>query len=70
VGEVIVLAEVARARRRARARALHAACRSIIAASVEAARIELARASSRERDLRRSRLRKLEELDAYAAALG
>jgi hypothetical protein len=67
VGEVIVLAEVMRARRRAHARAT---CRRILADSVAAARAGLASAPERERHVLLARLRKLEELDAYAAALG
>ncbi|MGH7895018.1 MAG: hypothetical protein ACREQL_10130 [Candidatus Binatia bacterium] len=67
---VIVLAEVARARRQRAVRALHAACRRILAASVVAARAELATAPPDEQDVRTTRLRKLEELAAYAAALG
>jgi hypothetical protein len=70
VGEVIVLAEVMRARRRAHARALHAACRRILAQSVAATRAGLASVPERERHVLLARLRKLEELDAYAAALG
>ena len=65
-----MLAEVMRARRRAHARALHAACRRILADSVAAARAGLADAQERERHVLLARVRKLEELDAYAAALG
>ena len=65
-----MLAEVMRARRRAHARALHAACRRILAETVAAARAGLATAPDDERHIRLARLRKLEELDAYAAALG
>jgi hypothetical protein len=51
-------------------RVVHAACRRIIEASVVAARDELAVASPDERPVRAARLRKLVELEAYAAAIG
>jgi len=57
-------------RRQRVARALHARCRMLIAASVDAARIELAAAPARERPVRVARLRKLEQLEQYADALG
>ena len=50
--------------------ALHARCRIIIAASVAAARADLAHAPTRERAVRSARLRKLEKLEAYALVLG
>ena len=70
MGEVIAYAEIARARRVRTMRAVHATCRRIIADSVGAARAELAMASPEEWGVRVARLRKLEELEAYAAALG
>jgi hypothetical protein len=70
VGDVIAFAEVVRVRRQRVARALHARCRIIIAASVAAARADLAHAPPRERAVRSARLRKLEKLEAYAVALG
>ena len=69
MGEVIAFAEVARARRVRATRTLHAACRRIIAGTVAAARQELAAAPPHERWIRVARLRKLEELEAYAAAI-
>ena len=51
-------------------RAVHATCRRIIADSVGAARADLATAPPDEWLVRVARLRKLEELEAYAAALG
>jgi hypothetical protein len=70
VGEVIALAEVARARRARAARTLHAACRRILANTVASARTELVLAPPNEWRVRLARLRKLEELEAYAAAMG
>jgi hypothetical protein len=70
VAQVIVLAEVVRARRQRAVRVMHATCRRILAASVVAARAELAVAPADEWSIRMARLRKLEELAAYAAALG
>ena len=70
MGEVIAYAEVARARRVRATRAVHAACRRIIEASVVMARDELAVAPPHERPVRAARLRKLVELEAYAAAIG
>ena len=67
---MIAYAEVARARRVRATRAVHAACRRIIADAVVAARDALAAAPPDERSLRIARLRKLEELEAYAAAVG
>lgn len=43
---------------------------AILAASVGAARAQLVVAPARERWVRMARLRKLEELEGYAAALG
>jgi hypothetical protein len=70
VGEVIAYAEVARARRVRAMRTVHAACRRIIEASVASARADLGVAPFDERPIRAARLRKLEELEAYAAAIG
>lgn len=70
MGEVIAFAEIARARRVRATRSVHAACRRIIERTVETARMELAAAPPEERPLRMARLRKLEELEAYAAAVG
>jgi hypothetical protein len=70
VGEVIAFAEVARARRVRATRTVHAACRRIITCTVLAARAELGTAPPDEWPIRVARLRKLEELEAYAAAIG
>jgi hypothetical protein len=70
VGEVIAFAELVRMRRQRVARAVHARCRMLIAASVDAARTELAGAPGRERAVRVARLRKLEQLEEYVSALG
>jgi len=70
VGEVIAFEEIVRMRRRRVARAVHARCRVILAASVAAARAELLHAPAAEHPVRITRLRKLEELEAYAGALG
>ena len=70
MGEVIAFAELVRMRRQRVARAVHARCRMLIAASVDAARIELAAAPTMERPVRVARLRKLEQLEQYADALG
>lgn len=70
VGEVIAFAELVRMRRQRVARAAHARCRVLIAASIEAARIELGTAPPSERPVRVARLRKLEQLEEYAGALG
>ena len=70
MGEVIAFAEVARARRVRATRTVHAACRRIIAGTVAAARVELGSAPPDEWPVRAARLRKLEELEAWAAAIG
>ena len=70
MGEVIAFAEIIRMRRQRVARAVHARCRMLIAASVLAARAELAAAPAREQPVRIARLRKLEQLHEYASALG
>ena len=69
MGEVIAFADIVQMRRRRTAQRLHAHCLAILSASVAAARIELATGPLRER-VRVARLRKLEELETYAAALG
>lgn len=66
---MIAYAEIARARRVRVRRAVHAACRQIIAQTVASARVELDGAPPEERFVRVARLRKLEELEAYAAAM-
>jgi hypothetical protein len=48
----------------------HARCLAILSASVTVARAELVVAPARERAVRIARLRKLEDLETYAAALG
>jgi len=70
VGEVIAFADIVQMRRRRTAQQLHASCLAIISASVATARAELATAPLRERATRVARVRKLEELETYAAALG
>ncbi len=70
MGEVIAFAELVRMRRQRVARAVHARCWMLIAASVDAARTELAGAPVRERAVRVARLRKLEQLEEYVSALG
>lgn len=70
MGEVIAFAELVRVRRQRVARAVHARCKVLIAVSVSVARDELARAPAGERAVRLARLRKLEELEDYASALG
>jgi hypothetical protein len=70
VGEVIAFAELVRVRRQSVARALHARCRVVLADSVAVAREELVHAPVRERGVRLARLRKLEDLEEYASALG
>ena len=70
MGEVIAFAEIVRLRRQRDARAVHARCRMLIAASVVAARAELPGAPAPERPVRIARLRKFEQLHDYASALG
>jgi hypothetical protein len=70
VGELIAFEEIVRMRRRRVSRALHDRCRAILAESVTVARAGLAVAPAHERPVRLSRLRKLEELEAYADTLG
>ncbi len=70
VGELIPFAELVRMRRQRVARAVHARCRMLIAASIDAARIELVTAPVSERRIRVARLRKLEQLEQYADMLG
>jgi hypothetical protein len=69
VGEVIAFADVVLRRRRRVARQVHARCLEILEASVAAARMELAGGPPIERAVRVRRLRKLEELHAYALML-
>ena len=70
MGEIIVFADIVQLRRRRTARQLHGRCLAILAATVATARTELVTAPARERWVRMRRLRKLEELHAYATALG
>jgi hypothetical protein len=70
VGDVIPFEEIVRMRRQRVARAYHARCMVILAASVEAARVACAELPARERWVCVARLRKLEELEAYAASFG
>ena len=70
MGEVIAFAELVRMRRRRVARAVHARCRELIAAAVETARADLIDAPVAEHGVRIARLRKLEQLEQYASALG
>ena len=70
MGEVIAFADIVQMRRRRMARQLHGRCLAIISASVIAARAELPLAPFGERAVRVTRLRKLEELETYAGALG
>jgi hypothetical protein len=67
VGEVVRFAEVVRMRRQRENRRRHARCVSIISASVSAARVAVATAPAAERWVWMSRLRKLEELEAWAS---
>ena len=69
VGEVIAFAEIVRRRRRRLAREQHVQCVEILERSVEAARCELVTAPVSERWIRAARLRKLEDLHAYAAMI-
>ena len=69
VGEVIAFAEIVRRRRRRLAREQHAACVEVLRRSVETARGELLTAPTAERWIRAARLRKLEDLHAYAVML-
>ena len=69
VGEVIAFAEIVRRRRRRLAREQHALCVEILERSAEAARRELVAAPISERWIRAARLRKLEDLHAYAAMI-
>lgn len=70
VGEVIAFAEVVRCRRRRVAREQHVRCVEILRLSVEVARGELGVTPTSERWIRAARLRKLEDLHAYASMLG
>lgn len=70
MGEVIAFADIVLARRRRTVRQLHTRCTAILADAVATARGELERAPAVERRVRVRRLRKLEELVEYAAAVG
>jgi hypothetical protein len=69
VGEVIAFADIVQLRRRRTTAQLHGRCLAILAASVVAARADLAAAPQRERGVRMARLRKLVELELYATAV-
>jgi hypothetical protein len=69
VGEVVAFAEIVRRRRRRLAREQHVLCVEILRRSVETARGQLVAAPTSERRVRASRLRKLEDLHAYAVML-
>ena len=69
VGEVIAFAEIVRRRRRRLAREQHAICVEILRRSVDTARDDLATAPIAEHWIRTARLRKLEDLHAYAVML-
>ena len=69
MGEVIAFAEIVRRRRRRLAREQHALCVEILERSVEVLRRELVSAPTSERWIRAARLRKLEDLHAYAAMI-
>ncbi len=69
MGEVIAFAEIVRRRRRRLAREQHVRCVEILRRSVEAARGDLVAAPTSERWVRVTRLRKLEDLHAYAVML-
>jgi hypothetical protein len=70
VGEVVRFAEVVRMRRQRESRRCHARCLGIISASVAAARIAVATAPVAERNVWLSRVRKLEELEAWVSGGG
>ena len=70
MGEVIAFADIVQMRRRRTAQRLHAHCLAILSASVTAAEADLAAAPWRDRAVRVTRLRKLVDLEAYAAAVG
>jgi hypothetical protein len=70
VAEVIAFAEVVRRRRRRVAREQHGRCLEVLRRSVEAAGVELAVAPASEWRVRSARLRKLQDLHAYAIMLG
>jgi len=70
VGEVIAFADIVLMRRRRTVRQLHERCVAVVAASVAAARAELATAPIHERAVWVSRVRKLEELEVYASMVG
>jgi len=70
VGELVALSSFSERRRSREARRLHAACRDILAGSIEATRLAVAASVPAERAVQLRRLRKLEEAQAYAEALG
>ena len=70
MGEVIAFADIVLMRRRRTARQLHQRCVAIVAASVVAARAELAAAPIHERAVWMARVRKLEDLEVYVGMVG
>lgn len=70
MGEVIAFAEVVRRRRRRMLHQQHVQCVEILRRTVEEARRDIQAAPPAERWLRSVRLRKLEDLHAYARMLG
>ncbi len=70
MGDVVRFAEVVRFRRQRESRRCHARCLEILARSVEAARRAVVTAPARERAVWVSRVRKLEELEAWASGGG
>jgi hypothetical protein len=69
VGEVIAFAEIVRRRRRRLAREQHALCVEILERAGEAENRELVTAPVSDRWIRAARLRKLEDLHAYATMI-
>lgn len=70
MGQVVAFAEIVRMRRQREGRRCHAQCVALIAASVDAARTALRQAPPNERWVWVARVRKLEELAAYASEGG
>ncbi|MFN8543969.1 MAG: hypothetical protein U0807_07180 [Candidatus Binatia bacterium] len=70
MGEVIAFQEIVRMRRQRVSQAVHARCRAILDEAVEVMRVELSAASPGLRGVLAARVRKLEDLAAYAAGIG
>ena len=68
MGELIAFEELVRARRQRAARAVHARCCALLGETVTAMRDALVSAPATEQPVRFTRLRKMEELAAYASA--